>query len=425
MRYLIFLLSFLVFQANAQVYSVQPNSIVTDNATGDAFSRLRVSTPTTLHDGQFTYGLQPIIFEQITNGSGAAISHDTDNRCAKMVFSSTPTGGQAIMQTYEHYRYQPSKSQLVFVTFNMHGGTANISKFAGYSDGVNGIEFVLDGTSPKLRILTDSWAGDQEVLQSAWNVDKLNGSGISRDSLDFTKTQILVLDFQALYVGRVRVGFDIDGVIRYAHEFTHANKIAFPYIQTANLPIRAGMTSAATVTDSMRLVCSAVVSEGGVELSTGFGFSVEGTATAASGARTHILSVRPKTTFSGFSNRAKIVLSGLDVVVTGNSPVLFELVMGQDISGTTTFGDVNTTYSASEFNTLGTISGSPGIVIEQVYCPATSQTKGSISRDLNLRYPITLNAAGAHRSLGTVSVIGTGIGGASASRAILRWIEIR
>jgi hypothetical protein len=112
-----------------------------NNAVGDAFSRLRVSNPSYVFDGQLTYDLQPLLFEQITNGSGATVTHDATNRTALMTFSSTPTGGKSYMQTFEHFRYTSGRSQLSFITFNMIEAVANTLKFAGYSDGVNGIEF--------------------------------------------------------------------------------------------------------------------------------------------------------------------------------------------------------------------------------------------------------------------------------------------
>lgn len=51
--------------------------------------------------------------------------------------------------------------------------------------------------------------------------------------------------------------------------------------------------------------------------------------------------------------------------------------------------------------------------------------KSSVTKEINLKYPITLSAAGLTRSLGTISVLGTGIGGTSAMRVTLKWIEIR
>ena len=214
----------------------RPSTAITikDSANLDAFSRLRVSNPLILHNSQFTYDLTPIIFEQITNGPGATIAHDTTNRCATLSFAGTNAGGKSFMQSYEYLPYQPGRSQLVFVTFNMIAAAANVLKFAGYSDGVNGIEFQLNGTTKQFHIYSATGAGSETAIQSSWNIDKLDGTGPSGITLDITKTQILVIDIQALYVGRVRIGFDIGGQVIYAHEFLHSNIESFP---TFSLPI--------------------------------------------------------------------------------------------------------------------------------------------------------------------------------------------
>lgn len=391
----------------------------------DAFQRLRVGSPAYVFDNQFTYDLSPLIFEPVTAQSGASVTHDSTNRNALMNFASTPTGGAAYLQSFEHFRYQPGRSQQVFITFNFIATAANCLKFVGYSDGVNGIELQQNGSTVQMVIHSATTNGTQTVTQANWNLDKMNGLGKSGVTLDLTKTQIFVIDFQALYVGRVRVGFDIGGVITYVHQFVHANQIATPYIQTANLPLRVGMTCTGTVSTTMRFICCSISSNGGQEDIGGYGFSVGGSVSAGSGARTHVLSVRPKTTFNSIANRARFVLDSLDVAVTGNSPVLWEVCLGQAISGTTTFADVNATYSAFEYNTAGTISGSPAIVLFSGYVGASNQSKGAISSKISTKYPITLDRAGVVRALGTLSLIATGIGGASAMNATFNWRELR
>lgn len=396
-----------------------------DSANMDAFQRLRVGIPTFAFDNQLTYDLSPLVFEQVATGSGATVTHDATNRCALMTFSSTATGGVALMQSYEHIRYQPGRSQTVFMTFNFIEAKANVLKFVGYSDGTNGVEFQLNGSTPQFVVYSATSNGNTTVAQSDWNLDKLNGMGPSGYTLDVTKSQIVMIDFQALYTGRVRVGFDINGDVVYVHEFLHANVVPFPYIQTANLPVRCGMTCSATVSTTMRFICCSVASNGAVEEVSGYNFSANTSITAGSGARTHALSVRPKTTFNSIANRSKFVLEELNIVVTGNNPVLWEMCLGQAISGTTTFNDVNSTYSAFEFNTAGTISGSPGIMIDSGYVAASNQSKGQYSSKLVNKYPITLDRSGAARILGTLSLVLTGIGGASTTQASFNWREIR
>jgi hypothetical protein len=400
---------------------------IKDSANLDAFSRLRVSNPLILHNSQFTYDLTPIIMEQITNGSGATIAHDTTNRQALMTFSSTPTGGKSYMQSYEYLPYQPGRSQLIFVTFNMIAAVANTLKFAGYSDGVNGIEFQNNGTVNQFVVYSASSAGNETVTQSSWNLDKMDGTGPSGITLDITKTQILVIDIQALYVGRVRVGFDIGGQIMYAHEFLHANLFSSPYIQSANLPVRCGMTCTGTVSTTMNFICSAVISEGGTEDINIFGYTFQqdsGPISVATGG-THMLSLRPKTTFNSITNRTRVAYIDVEIYNAGNQPVQWQLCVGQAISGTTTYSDVNTTYSSSEYNILGTLSGSPTIVIDGGFVASSGGAKGVTNTAIVSRYPITLDAAGLQRSLGTLTLKCTSLSGTQVVYASIKFREIR
>jgi hypothetical protein len=413
-----------------EITTIVSNEVaIADSANLDAFSRLRVSNPLILFNAQLTYDLAPILLEQITSGSGASIAHDTTNRCALMTFASTPTGGKAYMQSYEYLPYQPGRSQLIFVTFNMIEGVTDVLKFAGYSDGNNGIEFQVNGTTNQFTLYSDSGAGDETVTQTSWNLDTLNGGGPSGITLDITKTQILVIDIQALYVGRVRVGFDIGGSIVYCHEFLHANLATHPYIQTANLPVRCGMitNSATAVSTTMNFVCSAVISEGGTEDINVFGYTFQqdsGAVSVTTGG-THMLSLRPKTTFNSITNRTRVAYIDVEIYNAGNQPVQWQLCLGQAISGTTTYNNVNSTYSSSEYNVLGTLSGSPIIIIDGGYVASSGAAKTVTNTAIVSRYPITLNQAGAVRSLGTLTLKATSLSGTQTCYASIKFREIR
>ena len=415
----------------AQGYSgysiIDPDVAIRDSANLDAFSRLRVSNPLILFNAQLTYDLAPIIMEQITNGSGATIAHDTTNRAALMTFSSTPTGGKSYMQSNEYLPYQPGRSQLIFVTFNMIVAAANTLKFAGYSDGVNGIEFQNDGSFNQFVVYSASSAGNETVTQPSWNLDKLDGTGASGIDLDITKTQILVIDIQALYVGRVRVGFDIGGQIIYCHEFLHANIFASPYIQTANLPVRCGMTCTGSSSTTMNFICAAVISEGGSEDINVYGYTFQqdtGAISVGTGG-THMLSLRPRTTFNSITNRTRVAYIDVEIYNGGNQPIQWQLCVGQALSGTTTYNNVNTAYSSSEYNVLGTLSGSPTIVIDGGYVASSGGAKGVTNTAIVSRYPITLDAAGLHRAMGTLTLKATSLSGTQTVYASIKFREIR
>ena len=400
---------------------------IKDSANLDAFSRLRVSNPLILHNSQFTYDLAPIIFEQITNGTGATIAHDTTNRDALLTFASTPTGGKAYMQSFEYLPYQPGRSQLAMITFNMIAGVANVLKFAGYSDGVNGVEFQLNGTTKQFTIYSGSGAGNETVTQSSWNLDKLDGTGNSGITLDISKTQILVIDVQALYVGRVRVVFDLGGSIIYAHEFVHANLAIYPYIQSANLPIRCGMTCSATVSTTMNFICSAVISEGGSDDINVFGYTFATNASVSTATTpVQLLTIRPKTTFNGIANRMRVAYIDIEIFNTGatNQHVKWELIVGQAITGGT-WADVNTTYSGVEVNTGGTLSGSPAVIVDAGWAPVGANSSTVINNAVISRYPITLDAAGLNRTLGSLTVRLTSQSGTPIVYGGVKFREIR
>jgi hypothetical protein len=161
LRLIIFLLFIPIF-SYSQIYSVTPEP----RAVRGAFGFYRVAEPRGIFNGQFTYDELPLIYDTITVGTGTAISYDDTDRDVNLSFTASPASSTVALQSFEYIRYQPGKSQLALVTFNMNGGTADVIKYAGYSDGENGIEFLLDGTTPKVRILSNSGAGDETISQS-------------------------------------------------------------------------------------------------------------------------------------------------------------------------------------------------------------------------------------------------------------------
>ncbi len=400
-----------------------------DSAQLDAFGRLRSSSPNFVFDAQLTYGLQPLLYEQVTTGTGGAVTYDGVNGYAALSLTASSAFASAFLQSFEYFRYQPGRSQNILMTGVFGGNTAapGVTKFQGYSDGTNGVEFQVTSSGPQFALLSSTALGNQIVGQASWNLDKLDGTG-SGMILDLTKTHILVIDFQALYAGRVRVGFDINGQIFYAHEFNNANNSLYPYIRTANLPVRAGLSCTSSATDTMYHLCASVISEGGQSDLLGYEFSASGSVIAASGAMTHILSVQPSLLHNSFVNRTKFVLDDFEILNTGTVPVQWYLCLGATLTGTTAFTPANTTYSAFAYNTAGALSGSPLIVLASSFTPSAgsgSHYSSSTTGAPTIREPITLDHAGNVRALGTISLLVSGIGGTAQCNATMNWHEIR
>lgn len=396
-----------------------------DGANLDAFSRVRTSHPTGLFAAQCQYDAEPLLFETGNTASGTAPAHSSATRMVTLACTGT---GTSFIQSYEYIPYQAGKSQLIFVTGVIGAAVASTVTEVGAFDANNGLFLrqASDGTiSVVRRTSTSGGVVDNVIAQADWNLDKLDGTGSSGITFDVTDTFILVIDAQFLSMGRVRFGFDIGGQIVYCHQSLHANVLQVPYMQTLSLPVQMLLTSTGGTKNTTRFKCASVSSEGGFADDLGYAFSTaEGTVTAASGARTHILSLRPLTTFNSITNRSRLRLTSVELFVTGSTPVFWELCVGSTFSVAPTYAAVNSTYSAFESGTGGTLTAGT-LAIASGYVAATNQNKTAVSREISARYPISLNRAGAVRALGTLSLLVQGIGGTSATRASLNFTEVR
>ena len=242
-----------------------------DSASIDAFARLRVSNPDTIFDSKQIHNNQPLFWDD-QEVSGAGTTSVWAQATASTVLTvALNTAGKRVRQTYRCFNYQPGKSQLVFLTGtlkNNGGGGTGIVRCMGYFNDDNGI-FMQDDEGVLKAVVRSSATGsavNDAVAQSAWNMDKMDGTGDSGITLDGTKSQIIVIDFEWLAVGRVRIGFVYNGIPVYVHEFNHANLEQGAYMSTPNLPLRYEIENDGTGAESeLEHICGTVISEGGTQ----------------------------------------------------------------------------------------------------------------------------------------------------------------
>jgi len=202
-----------------------------DTPAVDAFARLRISEPLTIFDSKQLHDKQPLFWDEELGGSATSTHVPADSDVEMTVTANA--ADYVIRQTKQRFNYQPGKSQLVLMTFQspqVAGITGRVGLFDDDGTGNNltpnnGIFFESDG-DVSWNIAKDGTI-EETVTQANWNVDKMDGTGKSGITLDLTGCQILVIDFEWLGVGRVRVGFVIDGLIYYVHNFNHANDPTF------------------------------------------------------------------------------------------------------------------------------------------------------------------------------------------------------
>lgn len=328
-----------------------------DSMNLDAFGRLRVSNPFTLFDGKTVHFNHPSVWDDVqASGSGTQTWYDED-RSSTYLIVAYDEAGVRVRQTYRRFAYVPGKSQLTLITF-VHGELEDeISRKIGVFDDDNGIFLDTEAQDVYLTIRssTSGGASDTRISQANWNIDQFDGDGPSGITLDLTKAQILVIDYEWLGVGRVRVGFNIDGVTYPAHQFKHANVINSVYMSTPNLPIRYEIESDGTGEGgkiggdtALEAICSTVISEGGedpVGRKWGAASAANRTGLNGTGATRYALfGLRLRT-----SAASSIIIPAQFSVVgtTVNDEFAWEIVLGGTVAGAPSW--TNYTNSAAQY----------------------------------------------------------------------------
>jgi len=231
-----------------------------DSGAVDAFGRQRTSAPYTLFDSTMRYDKRSDQwFDRTTNGG--TVTYLTNESSAALT-TTTASGDTVLRRTKQNFPYQPGKSMMVLQSFVGTTPTAGLIQEVGLFDDNNGVMLRASGTTLQFVIRSNASGSIVEdvVDQSSWNIDTL-------DDLDFSKAQIFAADLEWLGVGRVRVGFVVDGEVTYCHEFKHYNTLSSVYMTTAILPLsyRIHNASAQASGRTLKQICCSILSEGGYE----------------------------------------------------------------------------------------------------------------------------------------------------------------
>lgn len=368
----------------------------------DAFGRLRSSQPFTLFDSFHRYQDNSKITEFTANGGTSAFNSNAG--CVDMTVNGT-SGSLVYRESSRVFSYQPGKSLLVLQTFCFSPGTVGLRQRIGYFDTASGFYLELAGTTVSLvrRSSVTGILQETRVNQVNWNMDtlgagSLNPSGIT---LNITRTQILFTEIEWLGVGSVRMGFVIDGAFVPVHQFNHANTAStatsdttLPYMITACLPVRAELENTAItgISQSLRLICTSIQSEGGYELrgrSLSVGHDINTHYELTTQFVTYpVLSIRLRTTRLG----AIVIPKNFSLAVGSAANYRFSIVSGGVTSGGAGWVDANTQNSSVQYRLdATTITG--GTPLEIGYVTASNQASVSPSlSDYPFKYQLERNS---------------------------------
>ncbi|PCJ20873.1 MAG: hypothetical protein COA96_15615 [SAR86 cluster bacterium] len=341
---------------------VPEHTISLTESLSDAFGRLRTSQPLALFAGKQILDNEPLFWDEGLESGGGITSNWVKDEAATTITSTLNTAGVFTRQTFQRFNYQPGKSQLITMTgtLDLSGGGTGVQRRVGQFDDENGLFFEDDEGTVKvvMRSKVSGSVVDSKTTQASWNLDVMDGTGESGITVDWSKSQIFVIDYKWLSVGRIRYGLDINGAVHYVHAFNNANVNAGAYMSTPNLPLRYQIvTTSSSPASTFLCICATIISEGGTSelginryVSTGnthVNANIAGTIYAVVGMRlksTHLGAVVKQVAISALSKTA--------------DDFEWLLILNPTVAGTFTYsGETDSPIEAAFGATANTVTG--------------------------------------------------------------------
>jgi len=381
----------------------------------DAFGRLRTSNLNTYFDSPLKHHEEIYIWDTLTVGNGTWNYSLSENLLEEEVLGN---GDRVLRQTKEYLQLQNGKSHFGFIG-TVFGTTATgVTKNVGVFDDENGFMLRQSGDGSMGFVVRSSASGstqDISIPQSAWNIDKLDGSGPSGINVDFEKLQILAFDISYTGNGAVRFGVMIDNKIVLAHQSSSFNLYAVNNFTTPSLPISVAIESTSGASTLKQQSCCVMVEgdyqERGVRRSVNTG----NTAKNIGSTLTPVISIRLKPQY----RKAVIHPQSFNILQTStNTTLYYAIYMFTTLTGASWSDSQLGTNCIAEVDTSAT-SFTGGIMIDSGYLPAKATT--TISERFNNILSLAGNIAGDTDVL-TIAI--AGVGGSVPCFASLNYYEV-
>jgi hypothetical protein len=321
----------------------------------DVVGKLKVSQSQNIYDADFEYGVQPLRWEQyINNVSGqASIVQNPGLGGVTMTIGGGNTPGDiTIRQSRPYHRYQPGKTMYMASNVNFGSSVSGQFQRVGIFDDSNGIFFMQAGTPYTNNagaiyavIRSDSGGLPTDTIMP---LDTWNGNQALIQSIDWTKVQMIWMEYAWYGAGALRWGVTIDGEPWVLHQVGVGNGVVNgttqikPWSRTGNLPVRYEQRdSGSTGLSVMTHYGVSVLIEGGRDPQRGFTYSygndakTQSRAVPASSVRYPALSFRMKAIGTNqFDNTIAATTGGsaTTLTISASTPAISSVV-GQPSGG--------------------------------------------------------------------------------------------
>jgi hypothetical protein len=346
----------------------------TDSTTLDSFSRVRVSEVSQKTFIDFPYGItnDPKIKLNIGSAIRPTITYNSTNRSAIFSKTTATTGVNIITITSAN----PSNLKVGYtfkgyISFKfLNTSLLTSTELTGVGFGGESFDSVFNGgylllansTGYALRTYSTTFGGTSTntVNRSSWD-DKLDGTGPSGLTIDFTKAQIFFVKANTGRLTKITYGFVIDGeeIPIYSEYIGKTGNVVSgvqnwisnfnPYVFTNQNTV----TSAGDVLEVYSMSAT-IEDDGSKSTPIQYDFSTSlSTGSLAAGAFRRVFALKLPTTSPTTYAFMKVILKSLKIINTGSVPLYWELRAMEAIPSTSTsinpnsILEINTTVSTT------------------------------------------------------------------------------
>ncbi|ERM16304.1 hypothetical protein [Brevibacillus laterosporus] len=350
----------------------------------------------------FNYNVNTDLFKPTTTGNGTV----TQNNGMVALQTGATQNSSAKIETIKALRYTPGLGGLVRCTALFTPGVENSTQIIGIGDNVDGFFFGFNGSS--FGILRRINQMDNWTPQTAWNLDKFDGTGPSRVTIDPTKGNVYSIQYQWLGYGTISFFIEnpISGRQVLVHRIQYPNSNTIPSILNPTLPIMAEVINSTNTTNITLQSSSAMSFVEGNGNSAAVITRNAVSSTKIITTETSIVTIRNKDIYQSKTNRVQIRMDYISFSVDGTRSAIIRLVKNATLGGTPVFTDVSTDKSVMEFDTAGTTvsDGKTVLLIALGRVDSGQLVLGEIDIELSPDESLTISAASAASSEVSIAV---------------------
>lgn len=391
-----------------------------------AFGGLRTSTGHTIGVYDYSTDSADELFSDRFVGTGELV-YDSDSSTVSLNVGSE-SGAFAGRTSNKYHFYWPGNGNLLLMTVALSDSShVGCERRWGLFDANDGVYFDLDEAGVLQVSLRTSVTGSvvkEHFPRTEWNVDKVDGTGLSRFILDLTKVNIYWIDYQWLGGGRVRFGVvDSTGARIVCHAIENANSHILPYMSRGSLPLQINIENMALTggAASIRMTCAVVQTEGEVENYTYWRYSYAHPTVAVTGNNIPMMAVKAKATWGGKHNSTTALPETYACYVSGG-PIKVDLYWDTMVyTGATWAVDNGSTVVADIAATATTLSTQ--VIMKTFYLDI-----GVHELDLRPMFEVTdvaINANADESEPLHIALIATKISGSPTVEGALNYRELR